>query len=83
MIDQMLDIQSSVTQPLAVVLNKANILSKFMKENNVDFYVFYLLARGIHSDAISYSILTQNLYELDRYIMCYFYAELWKEAACK
>jgi replication-associated recombination protein RarA len=83
MIDQMLDIQSSITQPLAVVLNKANMLSRFMKENTVDFYMFYLLARGIHSDTVSYNILTQNLYELDRYIMCYFYAELWKEVACK
>lgn len=83
LIEQMTAINSNLTQPLAVVLNKANGLAKYMKENGVDFYTFYFLAKGLHSDTESYRILTQNLGELDRYIMCYFYAELWKEAACR
>ena len=83
MIQQMTDIQSVISQSLALVLNKANLLCKYMKENNVPFYTFYLLAKGLHSESVSYSILTQNLNELDRYIVCYFYAELWKEVACK
>ena len=83
MIQKMSDIQNSLNQPIAVVLNKANMLSRYMKENDVDFYFFYLLAKGFHSNTDSFSILSQNLYDLDRYIMCYFYAELWKEVACK
>lgn len=83
MIQQMGDMKNALAQPLAVVLNKANMLSKYMKDNDVDFYYFYLLAKGFHSDMDSFSILSQNLYELDRYIMCYFYAELWKEVACR
>lgn len=83
MIQQMGDIQNSLNQPIAVVLNKANMLSRYMKDNNVDFYYFYLLAKGFHSNTDSFSILSQNLYELDRYVMCYFYAELWKEVACR
>lgn len=83
LITMMTDIKNSLTQPLAVVMNQANNLGKFIRENSIDFYVFYLIAKGLHSDTISYSILTQNLTELDRYILGYFYAELWKEVACK
>lgn len=83
MIDQMSDIANTLNQPLAVTLTKANNLGKYMKTNNIDYYVFMLLAKAFHSNSSSYSILTQNSYELDRYIMCYFYAELWKEVACQ
>lgn len=83
LIDRMTDIRNSLNQSVALVLNKANQLGKFLKENDLDFYVFYLIAKGLHSDSECFSILTQNFYELDRYIMCYFYAELWKEVACK
>ena len=83
MIQQMGDLKNSLTQPIAVVLNKANMLGRYMKENDIDFYYFYLLAKGFHSDMDSFSILSQNFYDLDRYIMCYFYAELWKEVACR
>lgn len=79
---QMSDIKSSLDQPLAVVMNKANILMKYVKENSVGLYVWFLIARGLYSDYSSYLILSKNLKELDRYIICYFYAELWKEVAC-
>lgn len=83
LIEQMSNIKSELNQPLAVVMNKANNLGKYMKEQGVDFYTFFLLAKGLYSEFESYSILTQNLYDLDRYIMCYFYSEMWKEVACK
>ena len=79
----MSNIKSELNQPLAVVMNKANNLGKYMKEQGVDFYTFFLLAKGLYSEFESYSILTQNLHDLDRYIMCYFYSEMWKEVACK
>lgn len=82
-IEQMTEIQSALSQSLALVLNKANNLAKYMRENAVDYGLFYQLARGLYSDKESYLILTQNVNELDRYIMCYFYAELWKEMACR
>jgi len=82
LIEQMTSIKSNLNAPLAYVLKLANDLMKYMKENNVDMYTFFLLARGMYSEYISYQILTQNLNELDRYYVCYFYAELWKEVAC-
>lgn len=83
MINQMKDITDNLPQSLAITLNKANQLSKYMRENNIDFYYFYLLAKAFYSSYVSFSILSQNLKEMDRYIMCYFYAELWKEVACR
>ena len=82
LIEQMTSIKSNLNAPLAYVLKLANDLMKYMKENNVDMYTFFLLARGMYSEYISYQILTQNLNELDRYYVCYFYSELWKEVAC-
>lgn len=82
LIEKMTSMKSNLKEPLAFVLFQANELMKFIKENNVDMYTFYLLARGLYSEYSSYQILSQNLYELDRYYACYFYSELWKEVAC-
>ena len=82
MINQIGDITNCLSQPLAVVMNKANTLCKLLKEKELDFYYFYLLAKGFYHDRESFSILSQNFSELDRYLICYFYAELWKEVAC-
>lgn len=83
MIQRMSEIKNNLNQPLAVVINKAGLLAKFIKDQTLSYYYFYLLAKGLYSDFESFSILSQNLNELDRYIMCYFYSELWKEVACK
>lgn len=82
-IEQMSSLESNLNQSLALVLNKANMLAKYMREQEIDFYTFYFIAKGMHGDTQSYQILSQNLGELDRYIMCYFYSELWKELACR
>lgn len=81
-IEQMTEIERCLGQSLALVLNKANLLAKYMREQELNFFTFYFLAKGLYQDSQSYQILSQRLGELDRYIMCYFYAELWKERAC-
>ena len=83
MIQQMSEIGVAIKSSLALTLNRVNLLGKYMKEQDVDVYYFFLLAKGFYSDTESFSILSQNLSELDRYIIAYFYAELWKEVACK
>lgn len=83
LIEKITELERCLGQSLALVLNKANMLAKYMKEQEMDFFTFYFLAKGFYGNTQSYQILSQNLGELDRYIMCYFYAELWKETACK
>lgn len=82
MIEKMSDLLAAADS-LALILNRANELAKYMRENSVDYYTFYLLARGLYSEFESFQILSQSLNDLDRYIMCYFYAALWKEVACR
>lgn len=68
---------------LAVLLVKANEIGKHMREYNIPYFTFYLLAKTIYADYNSVTILTKNLNALDRYIMMDFYMSLWREEQCK
>lgn len=81
--EHMPEIQPILKDSLALVLNRANLLCRYLKDKNLDYYVFYLIAKAKYSQYESFGILTRYFNELDRYVLCYFYSELWKEAACK
>lgn len=64
---------------LATVLVKANEISKVLKDKNIPYFTFWLLARKIHDKYICNRLLLSHLNTMDRYVMINFYMQYWRE----
>lgn len=64
---------------LAQVLVKANEIGKLLKDRNIPYFTFWLLARKIYAPSYSLCVLLEHLDCLDRYIMIDFYMSYWRE----
>lgn len=64
---------------IASVLVKANDIGKLLKERNIPYFTFWLLAKQIYKGSKSLVILAKHLNDLDRYHMIAFYMAYWEE----
>lgn len=74
-------IKAIATTPdsIAPVLVKANEIGKLLKDRNIPYFTFWLLARRIYAHSPSLLILSDGINELDRYTMVEFYMTYWRE----
>ena len=67
---------------IATVLVKADEISKIIKEKNIPYFTFWLLANRIYENSSSLLDLSTHLDDMDRYHMVDFYMHYWLERNC-
>jgi len=64
---------------IAPILVKANEISKLLKDKNISYFTFWLIARKLYDDPEGLDWLSKRINELDRYIMIDYYMLYWKK----
>ena len=67
---------------IAPILVKANEIGKLLKDKNISYFTFWLLAKRIYENSSSLSILSSHINDVDRYDMIDFYMHYWRERNC-
>ena len=81
LVSLMEQVDAIMTTPdsIAQVLCKVNDISKLLKDKNISYFTFWLLARKIYENSAGITLLSEHLSELDRYLMINFYMLYWRE----